>query len=106
VVEHTFVTSTQEAEAGGFLSWRPAWSTELVPVQPGIHRKTLSQKRKKKRRRKRRRRRRRRRRKLTQQGPSEAAINVSALRVCCVETPSQVSSHTLPYLEPNILPAS
>ena len=28
VVAHTFNPSTQEAEAGGFLSSRPAWSTE------------------------------------------------------------------------------
>jgi hypothetical protein len=28
VVAHTFNPSTWEAEAGGFLSWRPAWSTE------------------------------------------------------------------------------
>jgi major histocompatibility complex class I len=28
VVAHTFNPSTREAEAGGFLSSRPAWSTE------------------------------------------------------------------------------
>jgi major histocompatibility complex class I len=28
VVAHTFDPSTWEAEAGGFLSSRPAWSTE------------------------------------------------------------------------------
>jgi hypothetical protein len=28
VVVHSFIPSTQEAEAGGFLSSRPAWSTE------------------------------------------------------------------------------
>jgi hypothetical protein len=28
VVAHAFDPSTQEAEAGGFLSSRPAWSTE------------------------------------------------------------------------------
>jgi major histocompatibility complex class I len=28
VVAHPFNPSTQEAEAGGFLSSRPAWSTE------------------------------------------------------------------------------
>jgi hypothetical protein len=28
VVAHAFNSSTQEAEAGGFLSSRPAWSTE------------------------------------------------------------------------------
>jgi len=35
------------AEAGGFLGSRPAWSTEWVPGQPGLHRETLSQKNKK-----------------------------------------------------------
>jgi hypothetical protein len=44
VVAHTFNPSTREAEAGGFLSWRPAWSTEWVPGQPGLHRETLSRK--------------------------------------------------------------
>jgi hypothetical protein len=44
VVAHTFNPSTWEAEAGGFLSSRPAWSTEWVPEQPGLHRETLSQK--------------------------------------------------------------
>jgi hypothetical protein len=42
VVAHTFNPSTWEAEAGGFLSSRPAWSTEWVPGQPGLHRETLS----------------------------------------------------------------
>jgi hypothetical protein len=28
MVAHTFNPSTQEAEAGGFLSSRPAWSTK------------------------------------------------------------------------------
>jgi major histocompatibility complex class I len=31
VVAHAFSPSTWEAEAGGFLSLRPAWSTERVP---------------------------------------------------------------------------
>jgi hypothetical protein len=31
VVAHAFNLSTQEAEAGGFLSLRPAWSTKWVP---------------------------------------------------------------------------
>jgi hypothetical protein len=44
VVAHAFNLSTQEAEAGGFLSSRPAWSTEWVPGQPGLHRETLSRK--------------------------------------------------------------
>jgi hypothetical protein len=48
VVVHTFDPSTQEAESGGFPSSRPAWSTEWVPGQPGLHRETLSRKTKKK----------------------------------------------------------
>jgi hypothetical protein len=39
-------SSTREAEAGGFLSSRPAWSTEWVPGQPGLYRETLSRKKK------------------------------------------------------------
>jgi hypothetical protein len=42
VVAHAFNPSTWEAEAGGSLSSRPAWSTEWVPGQPGLHRETLS----------------------------------------------------------------
>jgi hypothetical protein len=37
-----FNPSTREAEAGGFLSSRPSWSTKWVPGQPGLHRETLS----------------------------------------------------------------
>jgi hypothetical protein len=37
MVAHAFHPSTQEAEAGGFLSSRPAWSTEWVPGQPGFY---------------------------------------------------------------------
>jgi hypothetical protein len=37
---------TREAEAGRFLSSRPAWSTEWVPGQPGLLRETLSWKNK------------------------------------------------------------
>jgi hypothetical protein len=48
VVAHAFNPSTREAEAGRFLSSRPAWSTKWVPVQPGLSRETLSQKKKKK----------------------------------------------------------
>jgi hypothetical protein len=44
VVAHAFDPSTWEAEAGRFLSSRPAWSTEWVPGQPGLHRETLSRK--------------------------------------------------------------
>ena len=49
MVAHTFNASTQEAEAGGLLSSRPACSTEWVPGQPELHRETLSRKKKKKR---------------------------------------------------------
>jgi hypothetical protein len=48
VVAHAFNPSTREAEAGGSLSSRPAWSTEGVPGQPGLYRETLSKKKKKK----------------------------------------------------------
>jgi hypothetical protein len=47
-VAHAFNPSTWEAEADGFLSSRPAWSTEWVPGQPGLHRETLSRKNKRK----------------------------------------------------------
>jgi hypothetical protein len=47
VMAHAFNPSTREAEAGGFLSSRPAWSTEWVPGQPGLHRETLSRGKKK-----------------------------------------------------------
>jgi len=41
-VAHTFNPSTWEAEAGGSLSSRAAWSPERVPGQPGLsHRETL-----------------------------------------------------------------
>ena len=48
VVLHAFNPSTREAEAGGFLSSRPAWSTKWVVGQPGLHRETLSREKKKK----------------------------------------------------------
>ena len=48
VVAHACNPSTWEAEAGRFLSWRPAWSTEWVPGHPGLYRETLSRKTKKK----------------------------------------------------------
>ena len=48
VVVHAFNPSNWEAEAGGFLSSRPAWSTEWVPGQPEQYRETLSQKTKRK----------------------------------------------------------
>jgi hypothetical protein len=47
-VAHTFNPSTWEAEAGRFLSSRPAWSTEWVPGQPGLHRKKPVSKQKQK----------------------------------------------------------
>jgi hypothetical protein len=43
VVAHTFNPSTWEAEAGGFLSSRSAWSTEWVPgytEKPCLEKKT------------------------------------------------------------------
>ena len=48
MVAQAFNPSTWEAEAGKFLSSRPAWSTESVPRQPGLRRETLSRKTKKK----------------------------------------------------------
>jgi hypothetical protein len=48
MVVHAFNPSTQEAEAGGFLSSRPSWSTKWVPGQPGLYRETLFRKTKKK----------------------------------------------------------
>jgi hypothetical protein len=42
MVAHDFNPSTWEAEAGRFLSSRPAWSTECVPRHSGPHRETLS----------------------------------------------------------------
>jgi hypothetical protein len=48
LMAHAFNPSTREAGAGGFLSWRPAWSTESVPGQPGLHREIMSRKKKKK----------------------------------------------------------
>jgi hypothetical protein len=48
MVAHAFNPSTREAEAGRFLSTRPAWSTKWAPGQPGLYRETLSQKTKKK----------------------------------------------------------
>jgi hypothetical protein len=45
-VAHAFNPSTWEAEAGGFLSSRPDWSTKWVPGQPGLYRETLSRKNK------------------------------------------------------------
>jgi hypothetical protein len=44
MVAHAFNPSTWEAEAGRFLSLRPAWSTKWVLGQPGLHRETLSRK--------------------------------------------------------------
>ena len=48
VVVHTFNPSTQEAEAGRFLSLRPAWSTQQVPRQPELYIETLSLKKRRK----------------------------------------------------------
>ena len=43
VMVHACNSSTREAESGGFLSSRPAWTTEWFPGQPGLPRETLSQ---------------------------------------------------------------
>jgi hypothetical protein len=43
---HTFNPNTQETEAGRDLSLRPAWSIELVPGKPWLHRETLSKEKK------------------------------------------------------------
>jgi hypothetical protein len=43
VVAHPFNPKTWEAEASGFLSLKPSWSTEWVAGQPVIHIETLSQ---------------------------------------------------------------
>jgi hypothetical protein len=42
MVVHTFNPSTREAEAGRFLSSRPAWSAKWVPGQPRLDRETLT----------------------------------------------------------------
>jgi hypothetical protein len=42
MVVHAFNPSTPEAESGGFLSSRPAWSTKWVLGQPGLYREILS----------------------------------------------------------------
>ena len=39
---HAFNPSTWVAEAGRFLSSRPAWCTKWDLGQPGLHRETLS----------------------------------------------------------------
>jgi hypothetical protein len=44
VVAHAFNPTTWEAEAGGFLSWKPAWSTKCVPGQPGPQKNPVSKK--------------------------------------------------------------
>jgi hypothetical protein len=41
VVADTFNPRIWKAEAGGYPSSRPAWSTKWVPRQPGLHRETL-----------------------------------------------------------------
>jgi hypothetical protein len=44
VVAHAFNPGTQEAEAVGSPSSWPAWSTDRVPGQLGLHSETTSQK--------------------------------------------------------------
>jgi hypothetical protein len=49
VVAHTFNPSTREAEAGGFLSSRPAWSTQVSSrTARAIQRNPVSKNKKKK----------------------------------------------------------
>jgi hypothetical protein len=48
VVAHTFNPSTWEAEAGGFLSSRPAWSTSEFQDSQGYSEKSCLEKTKKK----------------------------------------------------------
>ena len=43
MVAHAFNPSTQEVEVGRSVSSKPAWSIELIPGKPGLHRETLSQ---------------------------------------------------------------
>jgi hypothetical protein len=42
-VAHSFNISPLEAKADGSLSSRLAWSTELIPGQPELHREILYQ---------------------------------------------------------------
>jgi hypothetical protein len=44
VVAHAFNLTTWKAEAGGFLSSRPAWSTESSRTARAIHRNPVSKK--------------------------------------------------------------
>ena len=46
MVAHAFNPGTWEAEAGGFLSSRPTWSTEGVPGQPKATQKPCLEKKK------------------------------------------------------------
>ena len=43
VLAHVSNPSIQEAGSERSLSLRPAWTTEQVPGQPGLHKETLSQ---------------------------------------------------------------
>lgn len=45
---HAFNPSIQEAEEGGFVTSRSAWSTDRFPRQLGLPRETLSQRKKEK----------------------------------------------------------
>ena len=63
MVVHTFNPSTQEAEAGRFLSLRPAWSRVSSRTARATQRNPVSKTRKKRKKRSKRRRRRRKKRK-------------------------------------------
>ena len=49
MVVHAFIPSTWEAEAGGFLSSRPAWATQRNPVLKNKNKKKNKQNKTKKR---------------------------------------------------------
>jgi hypothetical protein len=83
MVAHTFNPSTREAEAGRFLSSRPAWSTEWVPGQPGYIEKPCLKKpkrKKKKNERRRRKKKRRKRRKRRRKRKKREAVAAAATR--------------------------
>ena len=51
-MSQAFNPSTWDADTGGFLTLRPAWSTKWLPGQPELYRETRSQKERKKERKK------------------------------------------------------
>jgi hypothetical protein len=106
VAVHAFNPSTQKAERGGFLSLRPAWSTERVPGQPGLHRETLSQKKKKRKKRKEKKRKERKKKKTNIQlsSPFRQLIYISYCVCLHPSTHTHTQSFSL-YLS-NLLPST